>query len=308
MTHFAIALVLVSCAGHAAWNLLSKRSSKTLAFFCVANLGALLLAFPFFVLCGGHEAFGAPARLWLHLLLTGLCLAAYFTFLALAYRSGDVSVVYPLARTAPVFVVLLEGVSQSRWPTLLPGLGIALIVAGCFILPWKRVEIGPQGLAWKNYVNRGSLWALATALASSGYTVIDDLGMDVMSEVAPELRGAFIYGYLELVSATAFLLLAVLALDGVRGIGRVCRTEWRPALTVGVLIFATYMLVLWAYTHAEKVAYVAALRQFSVVLGVLGAILFLKEGGGRIRLLASVVMVAGLLLIGLAGGAGSAPA
>lgn len=301
MTPFAIVLVLVSCIGHATWNLLSKRSSNTVAFFCVANLAVLVLGVPFFVLCGGHEVLSAPPRLWLCLLLTGLCLATYFTFLAMAYRSGDVSVMYPLARTAPIFVVLLEGLSQNRWPTFWPGLGIALVVAGCFILPWKRLEIGTDGLTWRNYANRGNLWALATALASTGYTIIDDLGMDIMNEVAPELRGAFIYGYLELVSATTFLLLAAWAMNGLGAIGRVDRKERGRVLAVGLLIFMTYMLILWAYVHAEKVAYVAGLRQFSIVLGVLGGVLFLRESGGRIRVFASIVIVAGLLLIGVAG-------
>lgn len=220
MTPFAVILVLVSCVGHATWNLISKRSGNTMALFCTANLAVLALGLPFFLICDGYDVLGAPARLWLYLLLTGLCLAAYFASLAMAYRNGDVSVVYPLARTAPIFVVLLEGLSQNRWPTFLPGLGIALVVAGCFMLPWRRMEIGPDGLAWKNYANRGSLWALTTALASTGYTVIDDLGMDVMSEVAPELRGAFMYGYLEWASATVFLLLAAWAVNGLA----VCRT------------------------------------------------------------------------------------
>lgn len=301
MTSFAIVLVLVSCVGHAVWNLLSKRSSRTTAFFCVANLAALVLAFPLLMLYGGYDVLFALSRLWPYLLLTGLCLGGYFTFLAMAYRHGDMSVIYPLARTAPIFVVLLEGVSQSRWPALLPGLGIALVVAGCFILPWKRLKIGPDGLTWRSYANRGSLWALVTALASSGYTIIDDAGMDVMNEVVPQPRGAFVYGYLELVSATIFLLLATWVLNGLGEIGRVCRKERLRVVIVGLLIFVTYVLILWAYTHAEKVAYVAGLRQLSIVLGVLGGVLLFKEGGGRIRILASLVMVAGLILIGIAG-------
>ncbi len=94
MTPFAIILVLVSCMEHATWNLLSKRSGSTVAFLCAANLAVLALGLPFFLLCDGYDVLAAPVRLWLFLLLTGLCLAAYFKFLAMAYRNGDVSVAY----------------------------------------------------------------------------------------------------------------------------------------------------------------------------------------------------------------------
>ena len=157
-----------------------------------------------------------------------------------------------------------------------------------------------QTTAWCSG-NRGSLWALATALASTGYTVIDDLGMDVMNEVAPELRGAFLYDYLEWESATVFLLLAAWPLNGLGAIGRVWREGRGRMLAVGLLIFATHLLVLWAYTHAEQVAHMAGLRQFSIVLGVLGGVLLLRESGGGIRVFASIVIVAGLFLIGVAG-------
>jgi drug/metabolite transporter (DMT)-like permease len=69
--------------------------------------------------------------------------------------------------------------------------------------------------------------------------------------------------------------------------------------TIGALDFTTYLLVLWAYSLASNVAYVAAMRQFSTVLGVLGGILFLKEPGGLVRIFGSVIIVCGLALIAL---------
>ena len=49
-----------------------------------------------------------------------------------------------------------------------------------------------------------------------------------------------------------------------------------------------------------SIAYVAGFRQLSIVLGVIAGVVILKEPGGRVRLLASAVIVVGLVLIALA--------
>ena len=90
-------------------------------------------------------------------------------------------------------------------------------------------------------------------------------------------------------------------MNGLGDVGRVRHQEPGRVITVVLFVFATCMLVLWAYAHAEKVAYVAGLRQLSIVLGVLGGLLLLKESGRRLRVFASTVIVAGRFLIGLAG-------
>ena len=69
---------------------------------------------------------------------------------------------------------------------------------------------------------------------------------------------------------------------------------------VGLLLAATYLLILWAYAHAQVVAYVAAFRQLSIVFAVLGGTLLLREPAGRIRLAASAIIVAGLVLVAVA--------
>jgi drug/metabolite transporter (DMT)-like permease len=300
----AITLVLASCATHATWNLLSKRSSKTPGFFWIANAAVVVAAAPVFLWLGGVDVIlNAPADLWLCLAATGACQAAYFVFLAAAYRHGDISFVYPLARTFPIFVVVVAGMWFGQWPTLLAYVGISLVVGGCFVLPLKRLRIGPDGFTLHSYLNRASIWALLTALASSGYTIADYKGMEIMTAAfagASDQKLALLYGYLEWVATMPLLLLVVMFLGGFAGLKRVWSAERNTSLLVGALVFVTYMLILWAYTQSEKVAYVAGFRQLSIVLGVIAGVLFLKEPGGRARIVASVVIVVGLILIGLA--------
>ncbi len=300
MDGLAIILVLSSCATHAAWNLVAKTSSKTVGFFWLGSLLTFLLLTPAFVGLGGVAMLRAVSpRLWLYLPLTGLSMVVYYGCLAAAYRHGEMSVAYPLVRTTPIFVLLLAGMLLGQVPAALAVFGIVLVVAGCFLLPLERVSFGPGGFNLRSYANRASLWALGAALGSSGYTLVDDVAMDLVKEVEPGVRGAFFYQYLQYALLAVMLLVTSLLFEGRAKVLAALRAEKRKALLVGVTVFVTYMLILWAYTHADKVAYVAGLRQLSIVLGVIGGIFFFRERGGLPRVIAAVVIVAGLVMIGL---------
>lgn len=301
MPFTVILLVLISCVFHAGWNLQAKRREIGPAFFLTASVFILVPATPaFFALGGGEMMRDAPGAFWLCLLITGACQAAYFTFLAQAYRNGDVSLVYPVARTAPLFVVPLAGFIQNRWPAPLGLLGILLAVLGCFILPRRGLSLRAEPFSWAAYAGAGSLWALATAFASSGYTVADAIGVQMVSQSVPGIQGAFLYACLEWLTTALWLLLPVLALEGRERIRRSWqRTQWLHTFTLGAVIFGTYLLILWAYSMTDKVAYVAGMRQFSIVLGVLGGIRLLNEPRSATRLVGASVIVAGLVLIAL---------
>ena len=113
--------------------------------------------------------------------------------------------------------------------------------------------------------------------------------MNTIKRIAPGMRGALLYGYLEWISASLWLCLPSWLLAGKQGMQAIWRTERRTILLAAGLTFFTYMLILWAYTTAQKVAYVAALRQFSIVLGSSGRHLLFREPGswGRVARLDS---------------------
>ena len=106
MTSTAIILLLVSAATHAAWNLLSKREHPSAAFFLVANTAGCLLLAPI-ALVNWRAVRQFPPEVWAILPATGLCQAVYYYGLAGAYRHGEISIAYPLARSVPVVLVTL---------------------------------------------------------------------------------------------------------------------------------------------------------------------------------------------------------
>ena len=85
--------VLLGAAFHASWNALVKSGSDpfletVLVTTCIAALMAVLLLF---------LPLPRPGS-WLYLAASVLIHLAYYGFLVLAYRGGDLSLVYPIMR------------------------------------------------------------------------------------------------------------------------------------------------------------------------------------------------------------------
>ena len=102
LTIFALALALLAALMHAVWNLLVKSSDDQLVAAWTVVAGASILALPALAFTG------LPGRsVWDLILISTGVQVAYVLTLAAAYRVGDLSFVYPLARgTSPVLVSL----------------------------------------------------------------------------------------------------------------------------------------------------------------------------------------------------------
>jgi uncharacterized membrane protein len=76
---------------------------------------------------------------------------------------------------------------------------------------------------------------------------------------------------------------------------------WKEPFWGAVMNFGAYWLVLWAYQLAQHVSYIVALRQFSIIIGVILAFIIYKEKGFRVRFTGSFIITVGLILISLWG-------
>ena len=107
MDPLIIGLVAVSALLHVAWNVRLKIAGDPLRAATIGLLIGTLIIVP--VGIGAWLASGSPPLSPLGLGLglgSGVFEMAYFILLAEAYRRGDLSVVYPLARgTAPLLLV-----------------------------------------------------------------------------------------------------------------------------------------------------------------------------------------------------------
>lgn len=273
--------VLASAFCHASWNAgLKMKVDPGVAITIVAVAGGVV-ALPLLAITGW------PARAsWPHLAISTILHVGYFKVLAEAYRAGDLSQVYPIARgTAPLLtasgslLILAEPVAATGV------VGIGLLAAGVLLLSMR-----PGAATLAALEKRAIGFALLTAASIAAYTLVDGRGARAAGDP---------HAY-----AVAFFLCNG-AMMGAIGLGRQ-RSQIRAALAGGwliplgggVLSFISYWVALWAMTMAP-IALVAAVRESSVLFAAAIGVVVLKEPLIGSRVVAACLVLAGLMLIRL---------
>lgn len=295
MSLTAILLILASACAHVAWNVVGKKHHPNLPFFAIALVFGNIVLSPMILWNLGLFA-AIPTQVWQCLVLTSLFQALYMYGLVGAYKSGHLSVAYPLARAIPVLLVALIRVAWSGAP-LSAGLyvGGILILAGALILPLPTF----RNWHWRHYRNASCLFALVAALGTTGYSIVDDHALCLFRAV-PEtginpVPVTAVYAFLE--STFTFLWLLPLILSS-----KVRRTEasiilrlhWKSVFLASVGMILGYLLILISLAYVDDVAYVVAFRQLSIPLGALAGVVLLGEPAHRPK-----VVGVGLLFVGL---------
>jgi drug/metabolite transporter (DMT)-like permease len=131
-------------------------------------------------------------------------------------------------------------------------------------------------------------FALLTALTICAYSVVDGIGARL--SLNPQ-------SYVLLLLIGNALLLAPYGLWRDRkGVAFALQRFWLRGLSGGALQTFSYGIALWAMTLAS-IAVVASLRETSVLFGALIAVVVLKEPLRAVRIVAALLIVAGLALI-----------
>lgn len=298
MTFIALMLVGTSAFTHALWNFISKRQNPPAAFFLMASLAAVGIFSPVVFLFRDSMT-EIPATVWVLIAATGAVQAIYYIFLAAAYRNGDLSHAYPLARSLPVVLVALVSVALGRGSQIQPlaYLGFAIVTLGCILLPLPRF----RDIQLKSYRQKWVLFALLAAICITAYTLLDDQALRMLRSLpgAPlsNLGWSLLFVELETISLSIFLTIFLLLWGPERKILTQARgKEWRLAGLMGFIITATYGLVLLAMAYVSNVSYVFAFRQLSIPIGAVLGILVRKEAATPPKLVGISLVVAGLIL------------
>ncbi|NNG05396.1 MAG: EamA family transporter [Inquilinus sp.] len=278
-THIA-ALVLLAALLHAGWNTLVKRSTERLAMM------ALLGATSFVVASAAAPFLPWPAAAgWPYIIASVILHIGYQLFLIAAYRHGDLSEVYPIARGgAPVLTTLAALWLVGETLSSVTLAGIALVAAGI-------MSLSLQNRAALFRANPGTLfYAVGTAGFIASYTVCDGLG--VRAAESPHAYTVWLF-LLEGVS-----ILAIAAAIHRRRLPALLASGWRVGAVAGTMSLIAYWLVLWALSLGA-IAPVAALRETSVVFAAILGALFLGERMTALRVVAAALVAAGVILIKL---------
>ena len=277
MEPFAVILILSAAVMHAVWNAFVKMDGDRLMTMAVVISTTGLLA-PLLLLIGPPPALES----WPYILLSVLLNNAYFLFLIEAYRFGDLSQVYPIARgSAPLLVAVGAALFANEQLSVVELAGVFIISAGTISLIWR------SGLR-VDAEKRSIIFALLTGLMIASYTIIDGIGVRLSGNPAAYIGWLFILSPLPIAS---------IAIIRRRGDAIVyIRNNWKLAVLAGGLNLGSYGLSIWALSLAAM-AHVSAMRETSVIIAALIGTQLLGESFGKRRILAAMVVATGVILI-----------
>ncbi len=286
MSLYVLGLVLVAAVLHASWNLLAKKTKGKTPFIWLLYITSNILYLPFllFQISRGSIIY-SQSILWFSL-SSALLHLGYFIILQKGYRSSDLSVVYPLARgSAPLvsFIAAIVFLHEPLKPTAVAGL--LLIIAGVLVI---------TGLSFKKKNNAkimaGISYGVLTGLFIALYTFNDAVAVKkyavspLILTLATNLFGA--------------VLLLPFVLPQKNELKREITMHKWIIISIAILSPAAYILVLEALKYAPLTV-VAPARETSILLGVfMGSRVFNEEDSKR-RLVASVLILSGIIALSL---------
>jgi len=277
MSPLVVGLVLLAALLHAGWNAMAKSGGTPEFSIASYQLVSALLCLPFL--------FFVPLPLvdsWPMILISVIVHNFYYYTLAKSYRAGDLSQMYPLFRgLAPVMVAIGAMFFAQEWLSIGSMLGIGLISLGLIsitLLGGKFGQISSEALRW----------GLATSVLIATYTVTDGMGV--------RASGNSLSYILWLFSLECLPICIVLLLTNRKKWLAYLRNKPGKIALGGIASSAAYGLVIYAM-GLGSMAMVSSLRETSVIFAALIGTLIFKEAFGRQRIIAALLVCAGIMLI-----------
>jgi uncharacterized membrane protein len=298
MSPLAIILVLLSALIHVGWNLVTKSSASPLAFSLLK--GTILMLLAVFIL-PVIPLGSIPMDVWAYVAFSGVIHTVYILSLSTAYETGDMSYVYPIARSAPAFVPIAAFLVLGEMISLRGCLGIAIVVT-CVLLIQLRGEASSElKRLLASLKQRDSRWAFTTLASVVAYTLVDKAGMVTFSGVTEITLGMHGPIFFMLETVVCYLLFWTYIVCWRKlSIGLIWKNEWPRAVAAAIGTMASYSLILHVM-QTEIVSYIVTLRQSSVLMAIVIGSIALKEPYGRHRFIAAIGMLIGFFLVATAG-------
>jgi drug/metabolite transporter (DMT)-like permease len=277
----AVALaVLFAALCHVAWNAIVRLGGDKILSVTLVVAGAGVLAFPLLFL------FALPPRAaWPYLIVSVVIHVGYNTALAMSYHHGELTKVYPLLRgSAPLTTLVVSLILLNEAVDAGEIAGIVVLAVGIMVLTleggWRVLVASPQAI----------LYAAATSLCITGYTLADGLGARLADSAHQYAAWFFVLDMLP--------MLAGVLLVKRRAFAAAIGADWRAGLAGGALSLVAYWIAIWAMTVAP-IPLVAALRETSILFALFIGSVWLGEKVTPIRALSIALVLAGLALMRL---------
>jgi drug/metabolite transporter (DMT)-like permease len=288
----ALLLILVSAFLQAGLNFLIKGSDRKIALATGASLLRVIVFFPVIVwgrgLLGGGDLHITPWS-WVGIVACGIVGMVFHLLVATAYDKEDLSIVYPVTRSfGPIFILIFALILLGERVSLLGFVGILVTIFGSYVVHLPSFKPADLYLPFKAFKSKPFLFSMGGGACTAIYSLINKRNLEVVDPLT-------LY-YLIIICMTVFLALFLLARGRLAEIREEVNHNLRSLLLIGFMGFISAALFLFAL-KMSKVSYLGSARNVSIVFGVILGSFALREGYGRIRFVASLLILAGIFLL-----------
>ena len=270
-----LTIILIAAVLHASWNAFIKNKGNGFAKMTILATIISIIVAPFTFVVGVP-----PLETCMYLGVSIIAHTMYMHSLTRAYQNEDFSVAYPFARgLAPLLTVIILLFFFNRSISINELIGIGIIILGILIL----FNAQKLKLNFKILIS-----LLYFPISIVFYTFVDAMGVKTA-----ESTQQFIVWLFLLIP----IPMLVYSLANQKELIVSTFVENKYSLIVASIgSLTSYSLVLWAYTQAP-IYYVASIRESSIIFASLIGLIFFKEKGLLRRLLASIVLFAGVVIL-----------
>jgi drug/metabolite transporter (DMT)-like permease len=288
----ALLLILISAFLQAGLNFLIKGSDRKIALATGASLVRVVVFFPVIVWGRGLLGEGSLTLTpwsWVGIVACALVGMVFHLLVTNAYDREDLSIVYPVTRSfGPIFILIFALILLGERVSLLGLVGILITIFGSYVIHLPSFKPSDLYLPFKAFKSKVFLFSMSGGACTAVYSLINKRNLELVDPLT-------LY-YLIITCMTLFLVIFLLARGREKEIREEFNHNLKSLLLIGLMGFISAALFLFAL-RMSKVSYLGSARNVSIVFGVVLGSIFLREGYGRMRFFASLLILAGIFLL-----------
>lgn len=273
-----VALAIIAGTGSKLIHKYVLKETEPYAFALITNIVSAII---FFLLAMHNFSLPKEPMAWVVLGIASVLWTIIAVSTLISYKATDVSIREPLSQSKTIIALILgilflrEAVSAGRIiGTIVIFLGITLLVYH----PERR---------FGRLSDKGVKWTFFAALLSAFVAIADKAALKWFNFET--------YGFLVYFIPT--LILSMFISKRMHQVRHLLKTKWKAALTGIILSATTYYFTLRAFSLAD-VTIVYPLLQLTMLLTVIGGLVFMKEREHMWqKIIAVVIIIAGSIIL-----------
>ncbi len=289
MSYLALYLVIFSALMHSLYNFLYKKSSiKTIYLWSMFSISIPLMTLGAYLFRNGFIF--ASTRILILSAISAIFFTLYqiYTGKAYALSKGDLSITYPLSITAPLYIPFLAYAFIGERISVVTFIGIFTAMIGTYLI---QLNTSIRQFSFKkiNLKEKHVRYAAFAGFIYSFGAIVDKVGVGK--------NNFFTYTYWVVVFMFIYMSINILRQKELRKNIFIChKNSFHKVFTGGVILTLSFLTYRYAM-ETTTISATAGVRQVSSLFGVLMGIFILKEPYGPLRFVATLFIVAGIILI-----------